>query len=1155
MSKSRPKQKVDQVSNNPRVNRVTSLFFDLYIHGHPTKDRHQRFEEALEQLKPGDIDTELNIRHQEGDRFTNRRLTILMLALLSSSNDSTPLEIALKKKPNINVVTKNDNIIQSALLIAVRNVNNEHHETSLKNIKLLLEHGANPRLKEYSRTSILETAVESKHAQIMELITEHLCANLHNDDIHIIGMALQKAIELDDMHAVKFILDSCRNRKMAKGATLSHREFMLQLMQFPMAYKDISGIYTTVEMGIPPDSFFNLTSLAIILRKPQSAQFLISFTQELSLLPKKVVHPLLAAVMQNDIDTLDCYLKHEYNLRNNDGITKIADLVTGSKQILIHGTPIIIYACRLRSYEFVKQLLDYGADPNTIDNDGRPALWNAIHAVSARYGIFDNIRKISELLVERGARIDYVDTKTGDDYLSLLLKNRDLIPIEDWFFDLIKDQFDLSQKRVNGFSALHSAARQYRIPLLRAIAKHLYPESVSKLNLESNSKSYVTNTVLACGMIGCEPDIDSLNQIIPCLFLDNEQLDSSIINVFFNLISKSSNKLLNRWKSTIEFVDVMEDFKELSDALLRPADIEANQIPELIITQIKKLNSRLTRVAGQGRDIVMMNLEFATMAMNETRTNYHIGASMLMFSMIFMYANIEKYLQNELSYIISNDDLSIVDENAIHQLNELLNLADFMIYNAEKIISMLHPLNELSQLKLSTSDINRSLKNSVAYVKDILNILKKSSNTPQNVTTTTSHKQDKPQTWTKREKEKIQKETLTTSVDLESVYKQSKPATNKAKTTAESSAIANSTSILANESLSSRKRKQRRKRKVKTGADHETVAHQPQQASSSNQLEADTNKLLATQKIGQPKPISERLQELDERIQRRQAVINQQTKSGAITKTVSEAKLRRLERKREMESSYLRMRDEFSTVFDLFENDERLFLVGGSVINFRMNKQFDKTKGDVDLLYQLHNKDIEKKFRRSMFCSSDTYDLYTYKSDGLSIDMLGYKTKINLSQDAQNRDFTICAVYLWRGAFIDPTGFGLPDIDNKVLRVIGDTKSKLDENPVRILRALKYISRGFKPDANLREYLLNWTEEKLMQLSYQLQTSFAIKKKVFQYEVGQEFSIALAQYKESEAPAKSQSSITINASSFFHNPVSGDKTSSSTQQFTIPKRT
>ncbi len=67
-------------------------------------------------------------------------------------------------------------------------------------------------------------------------------------------------------------------------------------------------------------------------------------------------------------------------------------------------------------------------------------------------------------------------------------------------------------------------------------------------------------------------------------------------------------------------------------------------------------------------------------------------------------------------------------------------------------------------------------------------------------------------------------------------------------------------------------------------------------------------------------------------------------------------------------------------------------------------------------------------------------------------------------EDAQRRDFTVNGLFLdpTRGRIIDFVG-GLDDLEKSLLRTIGDPVVRMAEDPVRILRAVKFATRlGFR---------------------------------------------------------------------------------------------
>lgn len=62
--------------------------------------------------------------------------------------------------------------------------------------------------------------------------------------------------------------------------------------------------------------------------------------------------------------------------------------------------------------------------------------------------------------------------------------------------------------------------------------------------------------------------------------------------------------------------------------------------------------------------------------------------------------------------------------------------------------------------------------------------------------------------------------------------------------------------------------------------------------------------------------------------------------------------------------------------------------------------------------------------------------------------------------DARRRDFTINALYLdlATGTVLDPAG-GLPDLEQGVLRTVGDPVRRFTEDPLRVLRAVRFAAR------------------------------------------------------------------------------------------------
>ena len=78
--------------------------------------------------------------------------------------------------------------------------------------------------------------------------------------------------------------------------------------------------------------------------------------------------------------------------------------------------------------------------------------------------------------------------------------------------------------------------------------------------------------------------------------------------------------------------------------------------------------------------------------------------------------------------------------------------------------------------------------------------------------------------------------------------------------------------------------------------------------------------------------------------------------------------------------------------------------------------------------------------------------------------------------DYKRRDFTINALYMNDTGKIYDFCDGLNDLHNKTIRVIGDIDTRMKEDPLRILRALRFMmTLDFTLDKNLEKYIYEHT--------------------------------------------------------------------------------
>lgn len=100
-----------------------------------------------------------------------------------------------------------------------------------------------------------------------------------------------------------------------------------------------------------------------------------------------------------------------------------------------------------------------------------------------------------------------------------------------------------------------------------------------------------------------------------------------------------------------------------------------------------------------------------------------------------------------------------------------------------------------------------------------------------------------------------------------------------------------------------------------------------------------------------------------------------------------------------------------------------------------------------------------------------------YEEDGVTLRETRF---CSLEEDAVRRDYTCNALYknLSTGKVIDPTGYGLQDLNNRLLRTPRDPDMTFRQDPVRMLRGIRFKhQKGFMLDAAAWDAIINQHEE------------------------------------------------------------------------------
>ena len=144
-----------------------------------------------------------------------------------------------------------------------------------------------------------------------------------------------------------------------------------------------------------------------------------------------------------------------------------------------------------------------------------------------------------------------------------------------------------------------------------------------------------------------------------------------------------------------------------------------------------------------------------------------------------------------------------------------------------------------------------------------------------------------------------------------------------------------------------------------------------------------------------------------------------------------------------------------------------LFLVGGTVRDYLLNKELDDMDAvsdatPKDIIGFLDNLDTTFAHLGSLKYKNENglkFDITTLRKESAYLDSR-HPSKIafvkDLKIDYLRRDFTINAMYMDADLNIIDYCGGKSDLSNHILRMIGDPDTRLKEDPLRILRAIRF---------------------------------------------------------------------------------------------------
>ena len=175
--------------------------------------------------------------------------------------------------------------------------------------------------------------------------------------------------------------------------------------------------------------------------------------------------------------------------------------------------------------------------------------------------------------------------------------------------------------------------------------------------------------------------------------------------------------------------------------------------------------------------------------------------------------------------------------------------------------------------------------------------------------------------------------------------------------------------------------------------------------------------------------------------------------------------------------------DYFAEIF--YKKDHNLFMIGSASRDFLLEREIN----DYDFVTDAFPEEIVeilKDFKLDL--SFIKYGVLKVKYENKTFEFVSMRYESDYSDsrhpqkiifvrdiytDAKRRDFTINCIYINKDyKIIDPYN-GVKDLNDKIIRTIGDPYIRINEDPLRILRAERFKKEyGFAYEINLEKVIL-----------------------------------------------------------------------------------
>ena len=156
------------------------------------------------------------------------------------------------------------------------------------------------------------------------------------------------------------------------------------------------------------------------------------------------------------------------------------------------------------------------------------------------------------------------------------------------------------------------------------------------------------------------------------------------------------------------------------------------------------------------------------------------------------------------------------------------------------------------------------------------------------------------------------------------------------------------------------------------------------------------------------------------------------------------------------------MEKEVLEILNRLENNNfKAYIVGGYVRDYILNRKTN----DYDIATNARPDDIIKLFSDKKIILNEKFgnvvlnniEITTFRKDEYNNSRFPKITYVDtINEDVKRRDFTINALYMNKDYEIIDTINAMEDLTNKIIKTVKDPNISFDEDPLRIIRAIRF---------------------------------------------------------------------------------------------------